>query len=201
VDYMREELPPALTRVAEGLSRITEIVRSMKVFSHADQREMGEVDLNCSISSTLVVARSEYRDVADVETNLSEIPRVTCHGGQINQVVLNLVVNAAHAIGDQIKKGGTRGRINVRTHEENGRVIISIADTGGGIPEAIRAHIFDPFFTTKEVGRGTGQGLSVSRNVVVKGHGGELDFITEPGKGTTFFVRLPIAGVPSTSSS
>ena len=166
----------------------------MKVFSHADQSEMSEVDLNCAVSSTLVVARSEYRDVADVETDLGEIPRVVCHGGQINQVVLNLVVNAAHAIDDMLKKGGTRGRIVVRTREENGRVVISIADTGGGIPEAIRAHIFDPFFTTKEVGRGTGQGLSVSRNVVVKGHGGELDFVTEPGKGTTFFVRLPIAG-------
>jgi PAS domain S-box-containing protein len=195
VDYMREELPPALTRVAEGLSRITEIVRSMKVFSHADQREMGEVDLNCSVTSTLVVARSEYRDVADVETDLGEIPRVICHGGQINQVVLNLVVNAAHAIGDVLKKGGERGRIVVRSYVENDRVVISIADTGGGIPESIRARIFDPFFTTKEVGRGTGQGLSVSRNVVVKGHGGELDFITEPGAGTTFFVRLPIKGL------
>jgi PAS domain S-box-containing protein len=194
VDYMREELPPALARVAEGLSRITEIVRSMKVFSYADQREMGEVDLNCAINSTLVVARSEYRDVADMETDLGEIPRVTCHGGQINQVVLNLVVNAAHAIGDVIKKGGTRGRITVRTREEDGHVVIAIADTGGGIPEAIRPRIFDPFFTTKEVGRGTGQGLSVSRNVVVKGHGGELHFTTEIGKGTTFFVRLPISG-------
>jgi PAS domain S-box-containing protein len=192
VDYMREELPPALTRVADGLSRITEIVRSMKNFSHADQREMSEVDLNCAVNSTLVVARSEYRDVADVETDFGEIPRVTCHGGQINQVVLNLVVNAAHAIGDSIKGSGTRGRITVRTREEDGRVVISIADTGGGIPEAIRARIFDPFFTTKEVGRGTGQGLSVSRNVVVKGHGGELDFTTELGAGTTFFVRLPI---------
>ena len=192
VDYMREELPPALTRVAEGLSRITEIVRSMKNFSHADQREMSEVDLNCAINSTLVVARSEYRDVADVDTDFGEIPRVTCHGGQINQVVLNLVVNAAHAIGDATKGSGTRGRIGVRTREENGQVIIAISDTGGGIPEAIRARIFDPFFTTKEVGRGTGQGLSVSRNVVVKGHGGELDFATELGVGTTFFVRLPI---------
>jgi PAS domain S-box-containing protein len=196
VDYMREELPPALTRVAEGLARITEIVRSMKVFSNADQREMSDVDLNCAINSTLVVARSEYRDVADVETDFGEIPRVVCHGGQINQVVLNLVVNAAHAIGDSNKGSGTRGRIVVRTREENGSVVISIADTGGGIPEAIRARIFDPFFTTKEVGRGTGQGLSVSRNVVVKGHGGELDFTTEVGKGTTFFVRLPIAGLP-----
>jgi PAS domain S-box-containing protein len=192
VDYMREELPPALARVADGLSRITEIVRSMKNFSHADQREMSAVDLNCAVNSTLVVARSEYRDVADVETDFGEIPRVTCHGGQINQVVLNLVVNAAHAIGDANKESGARGKITVRTREENGRVIISIADTGGGIPEGIRARIFDPFFTTKEVGRGTGQGLSVSRNVVVKGHGGELDFTTELGAGTTFFVRLPI---------
>jgi PAS domain S-box-containing protein len=194
VDYMREELPPAMTRVAEGLSRIAEIVRSMKVLSHADQREMSDVDLNCSVTSTLVVARSEYRDIADVETDLGTIPRVICHGGQINQVVLNLVVNAAHAISDTNKGSGVRGKIVVRTREENGRVVISIEDTGGGIPEAIRPRIFDPFFTTKEVGRGTGQGLSVSRNMIVKGHGGELDFTTEIGKGTTFFVRLPIAG-------
>jgi PAS domain S-box-containing protein len=192
VDYMREELPPALTRVSEGLSRIAEIVRSMKVFSHVDQNEMSDVDLNCSVTSTLVVARSEYRDIADVETDFGQIPRVVCHGGQINQVILNLVVNAAHAISDNCK--GTRGKIVVRTREENGRVVISIEDTGGGIPEGIRARIFDPFFTTKEVGRGTGQGLSVSRNVVVKGHGGELEFVTEIGKGTTFFVRLPVHG-------
>ncbi len=197
VDYMRKELPPALTRVAEGLSRITEIVRSMKDFSHADLGEMSEVDLNRAIGSTLVVARSEYRDVADMETDLGEIPRVICHGGQINQVVLNLVVNAAHAIGDANKASGTRGRIVVRTRVEGGHVVTSIEDTGGGIPEAIRARIFDPFFTTKEVGRGTGQGLSVSRNVVVKGHGGELDFTTVLGKGTTFFVRLPVARSPA----
>jgi signal transduction histidine kinase len=166
----------------------------MKVFSHADQNEMSDVDLNCSIASTLVVARSEYRDVADVQTDFGQIPRVICHGGQINQVVLNLIVNAAHAIADASKANGTRGKIVVRTCEEGGRVIISIEDTGGGIPEGIRARIFDPFFTTKEVGRGTGQGLSVSRNVVVKGHGGELDFVTEIGKGTTFFVRLPVRG-------
>jgi len=192
VEYMREELPPAMLRVAEGLARITETVRSMKDFSHADQREMSGVDLNKAIGSTLVVARSEYRDVADVETDFGEIPPVTCHGGQINQVVLNLVVNAAHAIGDSLKGTGGRGKIFVRTRREDDRVVISIADTGGGIPEAIRARIFDPFFTTKEVGRGTGQGLSVSRNVVVKGHGGELDFVTELGKGTTFYVRLPV---------
>ena len=192
VDYLREELPPAMTRVADGLSRIAEIVRSMKNFSHADQHEMSQVDLNTAIASTLVIARSEYKDCADLETDYAQIPAVTCHGGQINQVVLNLVVNSAHAIADFVKKNGGRGRITVKTAVEGNHVVISIADTGGGIPEGIRARIFDPFFTTKEVGRGTGQGLSIVRNVIVKGHGGELDFDTELGKGTTFYVRLPI---------
>ncbi len=192
VEYLREELPPALARVADGLSRIAEIVRSMKHFSHADQREMSAVDLNASIASTLVIARSEYKDCADLETSYGEIPQITCHGGQINQVVLNLVVNAAHAIADVVRKNGGRGKIAVKTSVENNFVVIAISDTGGGIPEGIRARIFDPFFTTKEVGRGTGQGLSIARNVIAKGHGGELDFETELGQGTTFFVRLPI---------
>ena len=192
VDYLRDELPPALTRVAEGLGRIAEIVRSMKHFSHADQREMSEVDLNASIASTLVIARSEYRDCADVETDYGPLPPVTCHGGQINQVVLNLVVNSADAISDFVKKHGGRGRITLRTALEGDHVLITIADTGGGIPEAIQARIFDPFFTTKEVGRGTGQGLSIVRSTIVKGHGGQLDFVSEMGKGTTFYVRLPV---------
>jgi signal transduction histidine kinase len=191
VEYLREELPPAMTRVAEGLSRIAEIVRSMKNFSHADQHEMNAVDLNSAIASTLVIARSEYKDCADLETAYGEIPPVVCHGGQINQVVLNLVVNSAHAISDLVKKQGGRGKIRVATATEGDNVVISITDTGGGIPEDIRARIFDPFFTTKEVGRGTGQGLSIARNVIVKGHSGELDFVTEIGKGTTFYVRLP----------
>jgi two-component system NtrC family sensor kinase len=192
IEYMREELPPALTRVADGLSRIAEIVRSMKHFSHADQNEMSQVDLNTAIASTLVIARSEYKDVADVETRYGELPAITCHGGQINQVVLNLVVNSAHAIADQVRKNGGRGKITVSTAVEGEHVLICITDTGGGIPEGIRARIFDPFFTTKEVGRGTGQGLSIARNVIVKGHGGRLDFECEMGQGTTFSVRLPL---------
>ena len=192
VEYLREELPPALSRVADGLTRIAEIVRSMKHFSHADQREMSDVDLNAAIASTLVIARSEYKDFADLETSYGELPKITCHGGQINQVVLNLVVNAAHAIDDMVRKQGGRGKLTVKTSVEGGFVVITIADTGGGIPESIRARIFDPFFTTKEVGKGTGQGLSIARNVIVKGHGGELEFDTEPGQGTTFFIRLPV---------
>jgi two-component system, NtrC family, sensor kinase len=192
VEYLREELPPALARVADGLSRIAEIVRSMKDFSHADQHEMSQVDLNRAISSTLVIARSEYKMVADLETEFALLPSITCHGGQINQVVLNLVVNAAHAIADVVKDSGGRGKITVKTSVADEHVVIAISDTGGGIPEGVRARIFDPFFTTKDVGRGTGQGLSIARSVVVKGHGGSLDFETEAGKGSTFYVRLPI---------
>jgi PAS domain S-box-containing protein len=192
IEYLREELPPALTRVADGLARIAEIVRSMKDFSHADQNAMSEVDLNRAINSTLVIARSEYKMVADLETEFAPLPPITCHGGQINQVVLNLIVNAAHAIADVVKVSGTRGLITVKTRIVDDHVVISVADTGGGIPEEIRAHVFDPFFTTKEVGRGTGQGLSIAHNVVLKGHGGGLDFETETGKGTTFYVRLPM---------
>jgi signal transduction histidine kinase len=164
----------------------------MKEFSHPDQQEMGLFDVNRAIQSTLVVAKNEYKFYAEVETDFGELPPITCHGGQINQVVLNLVVNAAHAIADKVQSSGATGKITVSTRVENGHVVIAIGDTGGGIPEAIRARIFDPFFTTKEVGRGTGQGLSIARAVVAKGHGGTLDFTTELGKGTTFYVRLPI---------
>jgi two-component system, NtrC family, sensor kinase len=194
VDFegLRAEIPPALERMADGLSRIAEIVRSMKEFSHSDRREMSPVDLNRAIKSTLVIARGEYRYVADVETVFAPLPLVLCHGGQVSQVVLNLVVNAAHAIGDVFKTTGVRGKITVSTRIEGDRVVIAIEDTGGGIPDAVRARIFEPFFTTKELGRGTGQGLSIARNAIVKDHGGSLDFETQPGKGTTFFVRLPL---------
>ncbi|MBC8025775.1 MAG: PAS domain-containing protein [Steroidobacteraceae bacterium] len=193
VEELRLELPPALARVADGLGRIAEIVRSMKEFSYADQREMSQVDLNRAINSTLVIARSEYKYVAEVETQLdSALPPVTCHGGQINQVVLNLVVNAAHAIADRVKGSHDKGLITVRTYLEGDFAVIMIGDTGGGIPDAIRKRIFEPFFTTKEVGKGTGQGLSIAHNVV-KNHGGSLDFQSEMGKGTNFFIRLPIA--------
>ena len=193
IEDVKRELPPALDRVVDGLSRIAEIVRSMKEFSHVDQREMSRVDLNRAINSTLIIARSEYKYVAEVKTDFQELPLVTCHGGQVNQVVLNLVVNAAHAIADKNKATGTPepGVITVTTRVEDGFAVISIGDTGGGIPEAIRTRIFEPFFTTKEVGRGTGQGLSIAHNVI-KAHGGQLDFVTELGKGTTFNVRLPL---------
>jgi PAS domain S-box-containing protein len=200
IEDLKQELPPALDRVVDGLGRIAEIVRSMKEFSHADQREMSRVDLNRAINSTLIIARSEYKYVAEVETDFQELPLVTCHGGQINQVVLNLVVNAAHAIGEKVKGTGEKGLITVRTSVDDGFAVVSITDTGGGIPESIRKRIFEPFFTTKEVGKGTGQGLSIAHNVI-KAHGGSLSFVTEPGKGTTFHVRLPIAVAESDTAA
>jgi two-component system, NtrC family, sensor kinase len=192
--YLLENVPKALERALEGLTRVATIVRSMKEFAHPDQKEMAPVDLNQAIRSTLTIARNEYKYVAELETDLAEIPHVTCLGGEVNQVVLNIVVNAAHAIGDAIEGTEAKGLITVRTRLDGENVLVSISDTGGGIPEHVREHVFDPFFTTKEVGKGTGQGLAIARSVVVEKHGGELWFETELGKGTTFFIRLPIRG-------
>jgi PAS domain S-box-containing protein len=194
LDYLRENVPRALERSIEGLERVAAIVRSMKEFAHPDLKEMAPVDLNRAIASTLVIAKNEYKLVADVSTDFGEIPQVTCLVGEMNQVILNIVVNAAHAIGDVVSGTEARGLITVRTRAEGDSVVISIADTGGGIPSAVASQIFDPFFTTKEVGRGTGQGLAIARSVVCEKHGGELTFETELGRGTTFVIRLPIAG-------
>jgi PAS domain S-box-containing protein len=201
VPYLLENVPKALERSLEGLDRVATIVRSMKEFAHPDQKEMAPVDLNQAIQSTLTIARNEYKYVAEVETDFGELPRVTCLVGEVNQVVLNIVVNAAHAIADAVKGTDARGRITVRTRREGDQVQIAISDTGGGIPEHVRERIFDPFFTTKEVGRGTGQGLAIARAVVVEKHHGSLTFESEVGRGTTFFVRLPIDGArPETSA-
>ena len=190
--YLQRELPGALDLILDGLGRITEIVRSMKDFSYPDQHEMRAIDLNRAIHSTLVIARSEYKTVAEHHADFAELPLVTCHGGQINQVVLNLILNAAHSIADVVKGTARKGLITVKTFVDGSDVVVHISDTGNGIPEAVRHRIFDPFFTTKEVGRGTGQGLAIVRDVVVKGHGGSITFQTESGKGTTFCMRLPI---------
>ena len=152
------------------------------------------MDLNGAIETTLTVAGNEFKYVADVETDFGDLPPVTCHAGDVNQAILNIIVNASHAIGDVVKDTGDRGRIVVRTRQEEDSVVVRISDSGGGIPVEVRDRIFDPFFTTKEVGKGTGQGLAIARSVVVEKHGGEIGFESEIGKGTTFVIRLPIAG-------
>ena len=192
--YLAENVPLALDRALDGLGRVTTIVRSMKVFAHPDSTDMEIADLNQAIQSTLTMAHSEYRQFAELDTEFGELPPVRCYVGELNQAVLNLVVNAAHAIEDVVHDTGSRGRITVRTQRDGDDAVISIADTGTGIPEAIRDRIFDPFFTTKQVGRGSGQGLAIVRSVIVDKHHGRLTFETELGKGTRFHVRLPIEG-------
>lgn len=189
----RNQLLHALDAALEGFARVSRIVEAMRSFSHPSTR-VAPCDLNRGLRDTLTVASNEYKLLADVQTDFGELPPVLCNGGDINQVFLNLVVNAAHAIETQTKATGGRGLIRVQTRCDGDDVVIAITDNGCGIPEAIRHRVFDPFFTTKEVGKGTGQGLAIARSIVEDRHGGSLWFDSELGKGTTFYVRLPIAG-------
>lgn len=190
LDFLFADVPDALARVREGAERVAAIVRAMKAFAHP-RPARAMVDLNAELELTLIIARNEYKYVADVELLRGDIPLVHCDAGHLNQVFLNLIVNAAHAIEDA---GGARGRITVETRVDGDGVVVAFTDTGGGIPAAIRDRVFDPFFTTKSVGRGSGQGLALARRVVVEQHGGAIDFDTEDGHGTTFRVRLPAGG-------
>jgi PAS domain S-box-containing protein len=191
LDFIVAEVPRAIDQSLDGSRRVAEIVRAMKEFSHPDSADKTATNLNRAIESTITVARNEWKYVAEIATELDEtLPAVVCYPGDINQVILNLVVNAAHAIKDAVAEG-QMGRITVRTRTRDEFAEISVTDTGTGIPETIRSRIFDPFFTTKEVGKGTGQGLSLAHNVIVKKHAGKIWFETEMGRGTTFFIDLP----------
>jgi two-component system, NtrC family, sensor kinase len=188
---LEREIPKALGQALSGIQRVAHIVQAMKDFSHPGTESKVPVDLNRAIESTLTVCRNEWKYVADLETDFDpSLPPVSCLPGEFNQVILNVVVNAAHAIADRMGENG-KGVIGVSTRRQGDRVEIRISDNGTGIPEAARGRIFDPFFTTKEVGRGTGQGLAIARSVVVDKHHGEIFFETEMGKGTTFVIRLP----------
>jgi two-component system NtrC family sensor kinase len=191
LDYLSHEIPGSLDSVRDGVSRIAHIVRAMKELAHPGPREATAIDLPRALQNALDVTAATYRFVADVETEFAETPPVVCFGSDLNQVFLNLIVNAAHAMED---KTAQRGRLGVRTRVDGDQVEIAISDTGAGIPEALHERIFDAFFTTKEVGRGTGQGLAISRSIVVDRHGGTLTFDSQIGIGTTFYVRIPIAG-------
>jgi signal transduction histidine kinase len=193
--YLFEQIPAAIKETLEGVERVTKIVRAMKEFSHPGSKEKAAADLNKAIETTVTVARNEWKYVADMELDLDQsLPAVPCFVGEFNQCILNLVVNAAHAIGDVVKKNpGAKGRITVRTRRDDGHVEVRVSDTGTGIPESARPKIFEPFFTTKEAGKGTGQGLSIVYGSIVEKHGGTVRFETETGQGTTFILRLPIA--------
>jgi signal transduction histidine kinase len=191
--YLSEEIPKAIEQSREGVRRVATIVRAMKEFAHPAGEEKEAVDINRAIENTITVARNEWKYVADVVTDFDPwLPPVPCLPGEINQVILNLIVNAAHAIADKLGHATeAKGTITVKTRHADGWVEVRITDTGCGIPESARSKIFTPFFTTKPPGKGTGQGLALAHAVVVQRHGGTIEFDSEPGRGTTFIVRLP----------
>jgi PAS domain S-box-containing protein len=198
VDYLFGEIPKAIEQTLEGVSRVAALVGAMKEFSHPGTGEKVPLNLNHAIESTITVARNEWKYVADLKMELDcTLPLVSCFPGEFNQVVLNMLVNAAHAIEEVAARGGPeKGLITIRTHSIPGGVEVQIQDTGGGIPEKVRPRLFDPFFTTKEIGKGTGQGLAIARSLVVDKHQGSIDFETVDGIGTTFIIRFPCEAVP-----
>ncbi len=198
LSYVQEEVPKAFKQTLDGIERISTIVRAMKEFAHPGTEEKVPVDLNHAIESTLTVARNEWKYVADMVTDFDPaLPSVPCLVNEFNQVVLNMVVNAAHAIGELVGESQSgeatgKGTITVSTRRVGEFAEVRISDTGAGIPEAILSKVFDPFFTTKPVGKGTGQGLAISRNVIVEKHHGTIDVESKVGKGTAFILRLPL---------
>jgi signal transduction histidine kinase len=198
VAYLRERVPKACERNIEGVEHVAKIVSAMRAFAHPSL-ESAPVDLNETIRNILTIATNEYKYVADVSTDLGELPPIVCNSSDVNQVLLNLIVNAAHAIADVVGDSDRRGSIGVRTWLDGDEVVIAVSDDGTGIAPEIADRVFDPFFTTKDVGRGTGQGLALSRTIVVERHGGSLTFDSRFGEGTTFFVRLPVGGAGADS--
>jgi PAS domain S-box-containing protein len=202
LSYLLEEIPHAIQQTLEGVERVAGIVTAMKAFSHPGGEKKIATDLNKAIESTITVSRNEWKYVADVVTDLDPtLPLISCLPGEFNQAILNILVNAAHAIGDVVADGkSSKGRITVRTRRNETWAEISISDTGPGIPAELRSKVFDPFFTTKEVGKGTGQGLAICHSVIVEKHNGTITCRSEIGSGTTFTILLPVDGASSSEN-
>ena len=192
--YLEEDIPNAITESETGLKRISEIVQSVKQLAHPGEIQKGLYNLDEIIRNAITVSTNEWKYVSDVELNLDEnLPGIHCLKGEIGQVVLNLIINAAHAIEAKLgKETETKGRITISTYKEEDWAVLKVSDTGTGMPENVVKRAFDPFFTTKEVGKGTGQGLAIAHNVIVNMHNGMIDLETEEGIGTTFTVKLPL---------
>jgi PAS domain S-box-containing protein len=195
IDFVLEEVPVAIQQSLEGLTRVATLVRAMRTFSHPGQNRQTPTDLNEALAAAVTVARNQVTKVADIDCQFDPLPPVTCSIGDLNQVFLNLVVNAADAIADS----GQRGTLTVVTRLEGDDAVVTVSDTGIGIPDDIKLRIFEPFFTTKEVGHGAGQGLALARAVVHDKHGGRIDVTSQVGRGSTFTIRLPVAGRPPTA--
>jgi len=194
LSFLEKEIPRALNQTKDGADRVAKIVGAMKDFSHMGNEEMTEEDINQAVESTVTISKNEWKYVAEMKMVLDpSLPMISCLIGDIKQVVLNLVVNAAHAIKDALDiTGKKQGCITVKTFVKDAAVFITVSDTGTGIPEEARSKVFDHFFTTKEVGKGTGQGLSMAYQTIVEKHKGKLSFETEVGAGTTFIIELPM---------
>jgi two-component system NtrC family sensor kinase len=193
VGWLREEIPRAITESMDGLERVSTIVSAMKDFSHPSGAEKELTDLQDAITTTVTIARHEWKYVAEVETRFDPaVPSIPCLRNELNQVILNLIVNAAHAIAERVGDGDGKGKIVISTQLLSDEVELRVQDDGAGIRSEVASRVYDPFFTTKPVGKGTGQGLSIARAVVVERHGGSLRFESAPGEGTCFFIRLPL---------
>jgi len=193
-EYLAEEIPVTIEQSLEGVKRVTSIVRAMKEFSHPGSKDKAIQNLNAIINTTITVARNEWKYVADVELDLApDLPKIPLLADEMGQVILNMLVNAAHAIGEKLGENpeGEKGSITITTQVVAGNVEMRISDTGAGMPEKVRQRIFDPFYTTKQVGKGTGQGLAISHDVIVEKHHGAITVASTPGQGTTFCISLP----------
>lgn len=194
-EFLRQEIPQAIQQNLEGVKLVSAIVSAMRDFSHIDERRKAPADINRALNSTIIILRNSLKYAADVEKELApDLPEVLCCMDDLNQVFMNLLINAAHSIEEAIQAGRyKRGIIRVRTQCDGDHVVISVADTGMGIPEEIREKIFERFFTTKSKDRkGTGQGLATVLAIVRDKHDGAVSLDSEVGVGTTFTVRLPV---------
>jgi Signal transduction histidine kinase len=194
MEYLVEEVPKAIEQTLEGVARVSKLVLAMKEFSHPGKKEKFFSDINKSINSTVIISKNEWKYVADLKIDFDQsLPPVYCDINQINQVVLNMIVNAAQAIKEAIgEDAAQKGEIWIKTLAHDDYAEISISDTGTGIPEPLLNKIFDPFFTTKEVGKGTGQGLAIAHDIIVNKHKGSIYVESEVGRGTKFTIHLPI---------
>ena len=198
LDYLARQVPRAIEQSLEGLGQISSIVKAMKEFSHPSGAEKQPFDLHDLIESTSIVAKNEWKYVAELELDFDwSLPPILLHRNEFSQVLLNLIVNAAHAIEQSLPHGSSeKGKIKISTKGLGEQVEVRVQDNGCGIPESVRARVFEPFFTTKTVGKGTGQGLAIAYSVVVDKHGGSIAFETQEGKGTTFVIHLPVGKEP-----
>jgi signal transduction histidine kinase len=203
LDYLQERIPESIDRASNGIARVAEIIQAMKSFTRSESKQKALADINQAIESTLLVASSEYKYNAQVDKDFGEIPQIFCYISDLSQVLLNMIVNSAHAIEERF--GNTPadivGKIALTTRKVDNDIVITIWDNGSGIPAHVIEKIYDPFFTTKDVGKGTGQGLALCHRIICDGHNGKIDVSSADNEGTQFEITLPILETPDTAGA